>query len=281
MRHRLVGRLSALCMGVMGLAMGTGCSSDPVPVVTDSGVTDTGNTPDVPVADVPATGPTVRVTSPASGAMFPVGGATNITVAPSNFVFEPFPMMPGNVAGHGHFHIYLDNFDANDYLFADYQTTVPIVIPPNTTAGAHTLRVSLRNHDHSPITAGTVPTTTDFVLPIMVVAQNGPSVTISAPADSATVAAGGTLNFTIAVANFGLTAPSDTNQDGRGHYSVYLDDASGTDRISTERVATTFTATIPAGTTAGPHRVRISLRQNDETPVAGFPEASLRILVGP
>lgn len=282
MGDRTSRRLCAI--GVMSVcgALGLGCSSDPA-TPTDAGVTtDRPAVTDTPPADVPATtGPSVRVMMPASGAMFPVGGATNITVAATNFTLEDFPRMgPGTVAGRGHFHIYLDNYDGNDYLFADYRTTVPIVIPPGTTAGAHNLRVSLRNHDHSPVTAGMPPTATDFVLPIMVTAQNGPSVTIMSPPDSAMVMAGGTLMFRIAVMNFGLQAPSAMNQDGRGHFAVYLDDASGSDRIATENVATMFPVTVPMGTSPGPHRIRVSLRQNDETPVAGFPEATLRVLVG-
>jgi hypothetical protein len=228
------------------------------------------------MTDAPA-GPRVRITSPASGATFPVGASTELQVVADNFRLEAFPPVGMMAPGRGHYHVYLDDFDGNDYLFADYTAGSQIVIPPGTTAGMHRLRVSLRNHDHSAF--GTLASGADAVLPIMVVANNMPSVTIEGPPDNSNVRAGGTVMLQVSVMNFGLVPPGMPVMMGRGHFQTYLDNRSGSDQLSEPTNNTMFMATIPADTTLGPHRIRVSLRMSDRSAVPGNPEAAIRINV--
>lgn len=174
---------------------------------------------------------------------------------------------------HGHYHIYLDGADGNDYLFADYRPTALVIIPPGTAPGMHSIRVSLRHHDHSAVgTPGA-----DATLPIMVTAQTGPSIQITSPSDSTSVVAGGTVNLAITTTMITLVAPGMANNPVQGHYAVYLDSRSGSDTLTAENMAPMTMLTIPAGTTPGPHRIRVSLRNDDNSPQGA--EAGIRISV--
>lgn len=78
------------------------------------------------------------------------GGTLAVTVFVGNFELMDFEDNEGGVVfGEGHYHIYIDDHTGEDFLARDFRSAVDVVIPANTTAGAHTLRVSLRNHDHS------------------------------------------------------------------------------------------------------------------------------------
>ncbi len=92
------------------------------------------------------------------------GDTVTATVDVTHFVLEA-PAGQPNQPGHGHYHIYLDQASGGDYLVANQTPSVPVQIPQGTTVGAHTLRVSLGNNDHSPLS----PPVEDHV-DIMVVA---------------------------------------------------------------------------------------------------------------
>jgi uncharacterized Zn-finger protein len=279
---------------VLALGMVAGCSDDPATptdsgavadtgVVADTGaVTDTGTTADtgvVPDAGTPtdvqtAPAPAVMVTVPASNANIPVGAPTQLTLAISNFTLTNFIGTTGNQAGRGHVHVYLDANDNNDYLVADYIERPRVVIPNGTSLGAHTLRVSLRNNDHTPLSPPVQVT-----VPFMAVMNTAPSVTITSPADMATVMAGANLTLALSFMNFtsrdfmgqtGVTPPN-------GHYHVYLDGATGSDYLIATHVPNPMVA-IPAATTAGPHRLTVSLRNDDHSEIVGS-AVDLRIVV--
>ena len=86
------------------------------------------------------------------------------TVDVTNFVLEA-PVGQPNQPGHGHYHIYLDQASGADYLVANQTHTIPVQIPQGTTVGAHTLKVTLGENDHAPLS----PPVEDHV-DIMVVA---------------------------------------------------------------------------------------------------------------
>ncbi|MDB4929761.1 MAG: Quinoprotein ethanol dehydrogenase [Myxococcaceae bacterium] len=273
---------------VLALGLLAGCSDDPAPATdsgvaadtgaaTDNGTTaDTGVVPDAGAAtDVPATGaPTVAVTTPAANANLPVGAPTQLALAIGNFTLTNFIGTTGNQAGRGHVHVYLDANDNNDYLVADYIERPRVVIPNGTSLGAHTLRVSLRNNDHTPLSPP-VQTTVSFTA----VMNTAPSVTITSPADNSTVMAGADVTMALAFMNF--TSRDFMNQTGvmppNGHYHVYLDGASGSDYLIATHVPNPVVR-IPAATTAGPHRLTISLRNDDHSEIVGS-AVDLRIVV--
>jgi hypothetical protein len=104
-------------------------------------------------AGAPGTGggaaePTVHLTIDPT--TMKAGDTVTATVAVTHFVLEAPEGQP-NQPGHGHYHIYLDQASGIDYLIANQTPTIPVQVPPGTTVGAHTLRVSLGNNDHSPL----------------------------------------------------------------------------------------------------------------------------------
>lgn len=221
--------------------------------------------------------PTVRVVSPASGAAFAPGFPQRVVVDVAGFTLIPYEGTTGNTPGRGHFHVYLDGFDNGDYLNAEYNSGPLVTVPMGTAAGMHSLRISLRNNDHSALTPPV-----ETVLPIMVANSTAPMVVIESPADNATARAGGTVAMRVRVANFTLRpyAGQSGMTAGVGHYHVYLDDNTGGDYLIAEST-TTPTVTIPAGTAAGAHRLTVSLRYDDHSEVGATSRAVLRVNVTP
>jgi hypothetical protein len=77
------------------------------------------------------------------------GSKVTVTVTVTNFKLVA-PKTP-NVAGEGHYHVYLDGAQGGNYLAAGQTPTKLITIPANTMPGPHTLRVNISNNDHSPL----------------------------------------------------------------------------------------------------------------------------------
>lgn len=281
----------------------TGCFDDDTrnpPLTTDGAVTDVQTadvvtadtvTVDTPAADVaadavtsqdaaadaPAAAPTVRVTAPASGAQFAVGFPQRIVVAATNFVLQPYTGTTMNTPGRGHFHVYLDANDNGDYLNAEYNTGPLVTIPAGTSVGMHTLRVSLRNNDHSALS-----TPVDTTLPIMVVNSTAPMVVVDSPADNAAARVGMPLAMQIRVANFMLRpfATQTGTTPNVGHYHVYLDANTGGNYLIADSTTTPM-VTIPTGTAPGPHTLNVSLRYDDHSEVGAMSSATLHINVAP
>lgn len=142
---------------VLVLALGAGgCSSSdpsasdasaPADAATDSAV----NNPDAGDADarpdVVASAPTVKMTL--STTTMAAGDTVTATITVTNFVL--MPPSATNVAGQGHYHLYLDGASGGNYLAADQVPTKQVKIPLQTASGAHTLKVSLGENDHTPL----------------------------------------------------------------------------------------------------------------------------------
>jgi hypothetical protein len=199
-------------------------------------------------------GPSVSATADPT-AVVP-GGEVTVTVSVDNFILEA--PSDTNVDGHGHYHVYLDDASGADYLAADFAASVVITIPAETPLGAHTLKVTLQENDHSPL--GISDTVN-----IDVVQTGGPAV--SATADPSTLGAGETTTLTITTTDFTLVAPGGANVDGQGHYHVYLDDASGADYLAAD-FTPTVDVDIPGGTDPGPHTLEVTLSNNDHSPLS-------------
>jgi ABC-type enterochelin transport system substrate-binding protein len=88
------------------------------------------------------------------------------------------------------------------------------------------------------------------------------------------------ITLTISVMDFRLAPDSigAANQDGVGHYRVYLDDASGDDYIAVGAESTTK-VTIPADITDGSHDLRIVLHNNDKSPLQPAVQGSVLLIV--
>lgn len=78
------------------------------------------------------------------------GDTVEAVITVQNFVLEA-PTGQPNEDGHGHFHIYLDGATGGNYLLAGQDEMVDLTIPANTAPGAHTLRISLGENSHAPV----------------------------------------------------------------------------------------------------------------------------------
>lgn len=267
-----------------GVVTDRGAATDTPTTVDTGAVPDAGAAADVQAAtdvqvaaDVPAAPPTLVIASPAAGASLPIGAQTQMTLTIGNFNLVNFVGAAGNTPGSGHVHVYLDEADGNaDYLVADYIANPRVVIPSTTSLGAHSLRVSLRQNNHDPLSPPV-----DARVSFTAVMNTGPAVTIASPADNTSVAANAMLPLTLTLMNF--TSRDFAGRSGvnppNGHLHVYLDDASGSDYL----IATHLTSPmvrIPAGTSAGAHRIVVSLRNDDHSEIVGA-SATLRINVTP
>jgi len=110
-------------------------------------------------------------------------------------------------------------------------------------------------------------------------ATGGPSVSVKADKTYA-VQPNDEITLTISITDFRLAPDSigAANQDGVGHYRIYLDDASGDDYIAVG-AESTFKVTIPADINDGSHDLRVVLHNNDKSPLQPAVRGSVLLIV--
>lgn len=88
------------------------------------------------------------------------------------------------------------------------------------------------------------------------------------------------ITLTITVTKFHLAPESmgSANQQGVGHYRVYLDDASGENYLASGGEPTAK-VTIPADISDGSHDLRVVLHNNDKSPLEPVVEGSVLLIV--
>jgi hypothetical protein len=92
-------------------------------------------------------------------------------------------------------------------------------------------------------------------------------VAVEMTVDPTTMPAGAVVQATITVQGFVLAAPTgQPNEDGEGHFHIYLDAAKGIDYLVADQ-SETVQLTIPDDTTPGAHTLRISLGENSHAPL--------------
>jgi len=133
--------------GTGGAAAGGGGSAPTGGTAPEGGAPETGGAPSDGGGGGAATATVALVVDPTTMA---AGDTVEAEITVENFILEPASGQP-NEPGHGHFHIYLDGATGGNYLLAGDSSPVDLTIPANTTAGAHTLRVSLGENSHAPV----------------------------------------------------------------------------------------------------------------------------------
>jgi hypothetical protein len=192
----------------------------------------------------PSAIPTVSIVSPTSGAT--VSGTFTVTVATSNF----------NIPTQGHIHVYLDSLQ-------NYQLGPgPAFTFTNGAPGQHTIWAQLQNPDHSPLNP---PVETQPITITVSAPAANPAVSITSPSNGATVSD----TFTVTVASTNFNVPS------QGHYHVYLDG-----QTSTEKMAYGQTSTVTfSGVSPGPHTVTVVLANPDHTDLQPLVSQAIRVNV--
>ena len=97
------------------------------------------------------TGPpiTVSVTADKTHAVQP-NDEIRIEVTVDGFVLDGSKVGAAAEPGAGHYHVYLGGADGEP-LLVSAESSDMVKVPADVTDGTHTLRIRLRNHDHSPL----------------------------------------------------------------------------------------------------------------------------------
>lgn len=150
-------------------------------------------------------------------------GVIGVTVDLANFELrEPTGQFEDGV---GHYHVYLDDDTGANYITMDYIPSVTVELPAAIAPGAHRLRFQLMNGDHTPFTP-TVDATWDFQV------STNPCIDAWLESDTISQQAGGSvIHAFVEVGQFQLAPPGGVPNPLRGHYHVYLDNASGPDYL--------------------------------------------------
>lgn len=220
-----------------------------------------------------AAGPSVTVSTASSDALSP-GDRVTLEVDVSGFELDPDAIGGDNAAGRGHYHVYWDDTGGEPAAVAA-GARAEVTVPADAVDGKHELIVSLRNNDHTPLEP---PTQTGTAV---TVSGGAARPAVSWTADNVTaLQAGDTITLTIEVENFTLdgNAIGGANADGVGHYHVYWDGASGDDYLAMGADAA-IEVQVPEDATDGSHKVTVSLRNNDHSPLSPPVEAEDWVLV--
>ena len=139
----------SILAGATLLAMVAGCSEEsapPEPAKTESS------------APAPAAEPqesettpsiTLEVTADKTHAVQPED-EIRITVSVQGFALDGTKIGAESEPGSGHYHVYLGDTEGNPLLVSADASAV-VTVPADVTDGTHSLRIQLRNHDHSPL----------------------------------------------------------------------------------------------------------------------------------
>jgi len=92
---------------------------------------------------------TIAVTADKTHAVQP-NDEIRIEVTVEGFVLDGSKMGADAAPGAGHYHVYLGSPDGEPLLVSAESSAV-VKVPADVTDGTHSLRVQLRNHDHSPL----------------------------------------------------------------------------------------------------------------------------------
>ena len=166
--------------------------------------------------------------------------------------------------------MYLDNNNGRNYLAAGANPQTQVLIPIATKPGPHKLRVVLFNNDHSlysPATEGSANFTVIDTKPKVIVKISNPK-----------VKSGEKAKLTVTVLNFKLDANKmgKPKIKGEGHYHVYLDNNTGGNYLAVG-ASKTIEVLIPLTASPGKHTLRVTLMQNDHSPVQPAVQSSVAI----
>ena len=151
MSPRLAAAYPAILAAAIGLGAIAGCSEESAPpesadAESPAKVTERGATVEDKDDDAPSP-IAITVTADKTHAVQP-NDEIRIEVTVEGFVLDGAKLGADAQPGSGHYHVYLGNPDGEPLLVSADASAV-VKVPADVTDGTHTLRVQLRNHDHS------------------------------------------------------------------------------------------------------------------------------------
>ena len=218
--------------------------------------------------DFPATAPQLTMSAPQPLGLYN-SSSVEAALQVANFTLDSANIGAANIAGHGHYHVYVGGLGAPLYD-EDALSTVTVTGLDTSATGDPQAPVdlwfALANDDHTPLDPPV------FDERLVKIPFNSPRISLLKPANGATV--GATFEVAVATANFALVdfagAPADSA--GQGHYEVLVD---GSD------LGAAFATTSTGWSSRGPgaHRVRVELRSNTGSSLAPNVADKARIVV--
>lgn len=139
--------IRALLVGAAVLAVTTGCGDDDSSAESAAA----GGSAQAPASEAgdAAAAITLEVTADKTHAVQP-DDEIRITVSVTGFALDGTKVGAGAESGSGHYHVYLGNAQGEPLLVSADGSAI-VKVPSDVTDGTHSLRVQLRNHDHSPL----------------------------------------------------------------------------------------------------------------------------------
>ena len=144
---------SCVLTAAIGFGVIAGCSEESAPSGTSGTGTSATAAEDKAAEDAAAPGGAssieISVTADKTHAVQP-SDEIRIEVTVVGFVLDSAQIGSAAQPGAGHYHVYLGGPDSEPLLVSADSSAV-VKVPADVTDGTHTLRIQLRNHDHSPL----------------------------------------------------------------------------------------------------------------------------------
>ena len=138
--------LSAIFAGATMLTTIAGCGDEDSATESSDAVESTAVSQE---ADTAAAAITLEVKADKTHAVQP-GDEIRITVDVGGFILDAASIGAESVPGSGHYHVYLGSAEG-EALLVSADADAVVRVPDDVTDGTHSLRIVLRNHDHSPL----------------------------------------------------------------------------------------------------------------------------------
>ena len=205
--------------------------------------------------------PSIRVVAPRNNATVS-GNQMVVEVRVENFTLNPMAIGKPASPGEGHWYTYVDGKFAG--LSTDDVVSIPNDTYPTLAAGKHTIRVELRNNDHTPVAGAegaeirvTIPSKSAMhYAPV----SGRPGIKILVPHDHTAVSSYLIVWFKVRGFKGSPMGLGTAAKAGQGNWHLYVDGKLGA--VSTSSVA-------DLRLTPGKHTLKATLHNNDFAPVAG------------
>jgi hypothetical protein len=215
--------------------------------------------------------PSIQIVSPRSGAT--VSGAQMVVeVRVRDFLLSPAAIGKPAKPAEGHWYVYVDGKFAG--LSADEVVSLPNDAYPALPAGKHTIKVELRNNDHTPV-AGAESSEIALTVPAKsamryLPASGRPGIKILVPHDRTAVSTYLIVWVKVRGLKENPMAIGAAAKAGEGNWHLYVDGRLA--GVSTSSVADVQLA-------RGKHTVRAALYNNNHTPVNGASNDQVTVTV--
>ncbi|HLW59525.1 MAG TPA: hypothetical protein VKV57_06305 [bacterium] len=213
--------------------------------------------------------PSITILSPKDRTTV-AGSQLVIQTTVKNFALDPVAIGTAPKAGEGHWHLYVDGKLAG--LSADGVISIPNDAYPTLTAGSHVIKVDLHNNNHTSVEGAKGDQITVRVAKTLsAMAMGGhPGVKFLWPTDGATVPAHTIVRVSVTGLKLDPVAVGTAPKAGEGHWHLYVDG-----KLAGLSASSVADATL----TPGSHVLKVSLHNNDHTPVAGASSSEITVHV--